>query len=83
MIYRSVEIPVPITGNGNLSFHLYLLIHYFHQLLLAENYDCLNVFDPIKIIARLSIVLAVFSLSLGLGLLFRIDLLLLHQTVVA
>ena len=83
MIYRSVEILVPITGNGNLNFHLYLLIHYFHQLLLAENYYCLTAFDLTKIIARLSTVLAIFSLFLGLGLLFRIDLLLSHQRVLA
>ena len=73
MIYHSVEIPIPVTESGNLSFHLYLLIHYFHQLLLAENCYCLTAFDPTKVIAQSSSVPAIFSLSLGLGLLFHID----------
>ena len=72
MIYRSVEIPIPIVGNGNLSFHLYLLIHYFHQLLLVKNYCCLTAFDPTEIVFQLFIVLAIFSISLGLGLLSHI-----------
>ena len=73
MIYRSVEIPIPIVGNGNLSFHLYLLIHYFHQLLLAEIYYYLTAFGPTKIITQSSSILAIFSLSRGLSLLFHID----------
>ena len=79
MTYRSMEILALVTGNGNLSYRLYLQVHYFHQSLLAENYYCLTGFYTTTIIAQLSSDLAVFYLSQGLDLLFRIIPLLPHQ----
>ena len=79
MTYRSVEIPTQVTMNDNLSYRLYLQAHYFHQSLLAENYYCQTRFDTTIIIVRLTSNPAIFSLSQGLDLPFRIDLLLTHQ----